>query len=179
MKETGLSSNNQYTPTDLLALTNFSRVRKMMDETMYGEVSLKFKNLTGKISQHSSSMTQIRDHDRYVYFTRHKSGVDFMLGYWLNSFNEKEYPDVSIVIEIGPKIKNRKAIIAKIKEIENSDGKSKLKSYNLDSPTDWAGIYLSRSLKSFLTFDDHIKEIQKFFLISLDKIDKVKSILED
>ncbi|WP_406661374.1 PD-(D/E)XK nuclease family protein [Methanolobus sp. ZRKC3] len=67
MEEYDLSGDNRFTSVDILALTNFPRVRKMMDETMYGEVSDKFTEITGGVSQSSFCLNQIKNHNRYTY----------------------------------------------------------------------------------------------------------------
>jgi len=178
MKEMNLANNNQYTPTDLIALNNFSRVRKMMDDTMYGEVSNKFIKLIGKISTHAKGMTQLRNHDRYIFDSHHAGGFQFLLGYWLNSFNDHEYPEVKLVIEVGPNWDNRKVVVPKLKKIISQEEYSEWGSYALGSPSSWAGIYVSRSLKSFLHSEDHIESIKKFFLSELDRFNQAKIELE-
>ena len=60
--------NNQFTPIDLLTLSNFSKVRKMLDESMYGQVSDRFKEINNGISKNSASLTQLRNYDRYIYW---------------------------------------------------------------------------------------------------------------
>ena len=42
MKLKKLSMSNQFTPSDLITLSNFSQVQTMLDETMYGKTSSKF-----------------------------------------------------------------------------------------------------------------------------------------
>ena len=170
MNNMDLASNNQFSPIDILALTNFSRVKKMMDETMYVEVDEKFKQILGYISQNASSLTQIKYHDRYVYQAKKKGRITFMLGYWLNSRNEKEYPDVALFIEVNPNSNERNKIIGKLNSICE---KNKFWSnYGLDDSS-WAGLYKSKSLKDFLMYEDQVSEIKKFFLNSLNELNKI------
>lgn len=167
MKQINLSMNNQFNPSDIITLTNFTNVRRMMDETMFGAVSKKFKQINKGISQKSASMTQLRDHDRYIYYRSHKERMWCGLGYWMNSRNEKDYPDVGIVIEVAPQSSMRKEIISTFQSIV-SENKS-WKGYNLSNPKAWAGITYGISLQSFLSEDSQTEKLKSFLLQDLNK----------
>ena len=47
----------------------------MLNDTMYGEVSEKFNELAGGMSQSSVSMTQLKDHDLYIYLSFQEEGL--------------------------------------------------------------------------------------------------------
>jgi len=171
LKQINLSMNNQFTPIDLLTLSNFSKVRKMLDESMYGQVSEKFKEINNGISKHSASLTQLRNHDRYIYWADHNEKMWVGLGYWMNSMNEKEYPEIGIVIEVAPNSNKREAITKALSNI--TEKFSDWNGYNLNSPTDWAGIFVGNSLQAFLSSENHIEEIQNYFIDKLNELDKI------
>ena len=146
----------------------------MIDETMYGEVSSKFEKIANGISSKSVPMTQLRHYDRYIYLQYQKNHIWIGLGYWMNSFNkEREYPELKFVIEVSPKspkYSHIKDIMSKIvKENKIWTG------YNLDIPESWSGIYISRSLRSFMHTDNHVENIKTYFNEAIGKYEKVKS----
>jgi hypothetical protein len=99
------------------------------------------------------------------------------LGFMLNTSSPTEYPTVFVLLEV-PSISPRRAeIIKAMKDI--CSNQSEWKGYDLDSPTAWSRIVLGRSLQSFLSEEDHIVAIQKFFLESLDKLSDIKSQYSD
>lgn len=171
MKQINLSMNNQFNPSDIITLTNFTNVRRIMDETMFGAVSKKFKQVNKGISQKSASMTQLRDHDRYIYFRNHKERMWCGLGYWMNSRNEKDYPDIGIVIEVAPQSTSRKEIISTFQSIVSE--KKSWKGYNLSNPKAWAGITYGISLQNFLSEESQTEKIKEFFIKGLEEMEDI------
>lgn len=171
MKQIHLSMNNQFTPIDILTLSNFSKVRKMLDETMYGQVSERFIEINNGISKHSASLTQLRNHDRYIYWADHNEKMWIGLGYWMNSMTDEDYPEIGVVIEVAPNSDKRDSIINSFLSIVEQF--SDWKGYNLNSPMNWAGVYTKSSLQSFLSSEDHINEIKGSFIKKLNELDKI------
>jgi len=171
LKEIKLSMNNQFTPSDLIALSNFSNVQKLMNETMSGDVKKLFNKISGSVSQTSSIMTQLRIHDRYIYTSNQNYKVWTGLGYWMNSHNEREYPDLGIVIEVAPKSEKRKEIISAFKAI--STNFENWESYSLDNVSAWAGVFNRKSLQSFLASQTQIVDIQQYFKHSLKELENI------
>lgn len=171
MKQNNLSMNNQFNPSDIITLSNFTNVRKMMDESMFGKVSKRFKQVNKGHTQRGASMTQLRKHDRYIYYCDHKERLWSGLGYWMNSTNEKDYPDVGIIIEIAPQSIYRKEVISTFKSIVEQ--RKSWRGYNLSNPKAWAGITYGRSLQSFLSDDSQLEKIKEFFLIGIDEMEEI------
>lgn len=73
---------------------------------------------------------------------------------------------------LSPSCPRREEIIAAMKAICKQPG---WKGYDLDDTKSWSKIVLGRSLQSFLSEEDHIAAIQKFFLKSLDELSEIKS----
>ena len=172
MEQTGLSTNNRFSPLDILSLTNFSRVKKMMDETMHGVVSEKFIEATGGISQDASSMTQIKNHDRYIYYKNKKNKIWIGLGYWLNAFNNEEYPGLSFCVEVAPSSAKYDEIKTIMRAIVARE--SDWYGYNLEVEKSWSNIGYSSNLKAFLTKDNHIQAIQDFFLKAIASYQEIE-----
>ncbi|WP_440956202.1 PD-(D/E)XK nuclease family protein [Methanosarcina sp. Mfa9] len=174
MEESNLSVNNRFSSIDLLALTNFPRVKKMMDETMFGEVSEKFERIAGGISQKSSCMTHLKDYDTYVYYQSQTQNYEFgfYLGYWLKNLDMNDYPKVGFSIEVSPNANKRDEIIEAMKNIvEDSENWT---GYGLNASKSWAGIEHLTTLDKFLHEDDHLETVRTHLLNILDEVDEFK-----
>jgi hypothetical protein len=172
MQEHQMAHNNQFSSIDLIALVNFKNSIKLMEQTMWGEVSQQFKMVLGSISQRSTALTQLHRHDRYLMYSVMPDKWWCGLGFLLNTSSSTDYPTVCLVLEVDPQSSRRAEIIESMKAIctENPEWKG----YELDNSRAWSGIVLGRSLQTFLSEDDHIVAIQKFFIKSLDELSNVK-----
>jgi hypothetical protein len=94
------------------------------------------------------------------------------LGFMLDTPNSNDYPTVYLTLEVDPRSPRREDIITAMKAICKQPG---WQGYDLDNTRAWSRIVLGRSLQSFLSDDDHIVAIQKFFLKSLDELSEIKS----
>jgi hypothetical protein len=142
-----------------------------MDESIYGAVSKKFEQINNGVSQKSATMTQLKDKDRYVYYRHHKDSMWIGLGYWMNSTNEKDYPDLNIIIEIAPKTIARQKIITIFKDVVKNN--KNWKGYNLSNPKSWSGIKYTKSLQAFLSEDSQIERIKEYFLDGLNDLELI------
>ena len=173
MEENNMSLNNKFSNIDVLALTNFPKVRKMMDETMFGDVSTKFETIAKGITKSSTCLTQLRDHNRYIYYHWQNSDFWIGLGYWIDPSIITNYPDVGIVMEVSPSAKNRTEIIETMIEIEKTS-QEKWMGYNLTEARAWSGIVRNKSLQNFIHEPDHIIEIKRYFLELLDDVTSIR-----
>jgi hypothetical protein len=172
MQEHQMAHNNQFSSIDIIALANFTKSLKLIDETMWGEVSQKFNTVVGSISQRSTAFTELRYHGRYIMRSK-PYGLWYGLGFMLNTSSLTDYPTVYLSLEVDPNFKNRTEIIAAMKAIcsRNFDWKG----YDLDNSQAWSRIVLERNLQSFLAEEDHILAIKKFFLEALNKLSEIKT----
>lgn len=171
MEEYNMAHNNQFSAIDVIALANFTKSLKMMEEVMWGEVSNKFSQVIGNVKQKSTSMTQISNFGRYIMFT-------FMptwwcgLGFLLKTPDHIGYPSLGLILEVDPKSPHRPEIIEAMKEISAKYG---WQQYEINNPKAWSRIIREKSLQDFLAEEDHIVAIQNFFLESLDELKQIKS----
>mgnify|MGYP007061597913 FL=1 len=166
--------NKQFSQNDIQTLNNFSNVTQMMDETMGGKVLEKFESIDGNISQYSARFTQLRNHNRYIdgHSFAGKHWIGF--GYWFKYYDEQEYPELFVTIELDPKGPKRKKLIDTLKKVTDQEKYQKnWTGYRLDDPSAWAGISYGRSLQDFLEEKDHIKAIQDFFFNAINELDVI------
>jgi PD-(D/E)XK nuclease superfamily len=178
MQEHHMAHNNQFSSIDIIALGNFTNSLKLMEQTMSDEVRNKFKQVLGSVVPlRATAFTQLQKHDRYLMYSWLRDKWWCGLGFMLNTSSPTEYPTVFLLLEVDSKSPHRAEIIKAMKDICSKQ--SEWKGYDLDNPRAWSRIVLGRSLQSFLSEEDRIVAIQKFFLESLDKLSDIKSQYSD
>ncbi len=177
MQEHQMAHNNQFSSIDVIALANFTKSLKLMEQTMWGEVSQRFEKILGSMAPLSTTFTQFRLNERYLMYSWLPYKWWCGLGFMLNTSSSTDYPTVCLVLEVQPQSPCRAEIIEAMKAIckENSDWKG----YDLDNAKAWSRIVLGRSLQSFLSKEDHIATIKEFFLKSLDELSNIKTKYPD
>jgi PD-(D/E)XK nuclease superfamily len=170
MQEHHMAHNNQFSSIDVIALANFTNSLKLMEQTMWGEVSQRFQHVLGSIAKRSTALTELRHHRRYI-MRSNMSKWWCGLGFALNTSNPTDYPTVILMLEVEPSSPHRAEIIKVMKDISRQ---SDWQEYNLGNSTAWAGIFLEKSLQDFLSSEDHIAAIQEFFSQSIKKMKDIK-----
>jgi len=172
MEENNLALNNQFSNIDILSMSNFSKVRNKMDETMGGEVKQKFKEFSENISKSYTRFTEMANHDRFI-FSSNTNKMWWGYGYWLATSNITGYPKVGVILVLTPKSNQHRDFIKIGKELVKSDNK-KWEEGDLAKGAKWPHILQLKSLQEFMSKPDHIKEIKEFFIRALDDIEKIK-----
>ena len=165
-----MAHNNQFSSIDVIAFA-FTKSLKLMDRTMWGEVSEQFKQVLGSILPHRRTLEGIH-HGRYLIYAQMPSQWWCRLGFMLNTSISTDYPTVYLTLEVDPKSQPRAAIIEAMKKICKQP---EWKGYELDDSKAWSRIFLERSLQSFLGEEDQVAAIQKFFLEALDQLSEIKN----
>jgi hypothetical protein len=172
MQEYRMAHNNQFSSIDVLALANFTKALKLMEETMWGKVSQRFKEVVGAIKQRSTALTEVQRYERYLMSASMPSGGWWCgLGFLLKTSNLADYPTVRLMLEVAPNSHHRAKIIDAMKDICNQFG---WQGYGLNEPKAWSGIAREKSLRDFLSQEDHIAAIEEFFLQALNELDEIK-----
>ena len=188
LKVNHMSANNQFSPTDILSLSNFSRVTTMLNRVLDNEVKTQFETSTGSnfVSRRSKydptdRQNQFFWNDRYVLTREKNNGLYIILGFWFNSNDEKEeYPSLRLEVALNVKPGTGEEW-TKIQEIfkkkENSKAKNSelsWQAYNLGKPKDWSNISLTKSMKDILSKEDHLSACAEMFLDFLKDFEKMK-----
>jgi hypothetical protein len=93
------------------------------------------------------------------------------LGFLLKTSNLADYPTVRLMLEVDPNSPRRAEIIDAMKDICSQFG---WQEYRLNEPKTWSGIVREKSLRDFLSQEDHIVAIEEFFLEALNELDQIK-----
>jgi hypothetical protein len=174
MQENGMSQDNQFTPVDVLALANFSKALGLMDATLEAEVGAEFEKIIGVPRKSGRAHVWFLLKEWRLYGLTAYFDPDWwcLLGYRLNVVNSvTDYPDLGIVLQIQKKSGYEPEIISAMREIEK---RTEWHSYNLDKPDEWPFVARTRSLRSFLSEEDHITAIKDYFLALLKELDEIK-----
>jgi PD-(D/E)XK nuclease superfamily len=172
MQEHQMAHNNQFSSIDVIALANFTKSLKLIEQSMWGEVSQKFNQVLGSMLSRAMTRAGLHNHERYLMYSRMSDKWWCGLGFMLDTSNSNDYPTVYLTLEVDPKSQRREEIIVAMKAICKQSG---WQGYDLDNSKAWSRIILGRSLQSFLSEEDHIVAIQKFFLKSLDELSEIKN----
>jgi hypothetical protein len=167
MEENRMAQSNQFTAVDVLTLSNLHRALNLMNETMGGDVRSKFKDVLGFVPR--ARPYSHPEWSGYLLIAR-LDGWECGLGYWWSG-NITDYPTVGIYMEVSPNSKSRQEIINAMQKVGQRSGWS---SYNLDDSTAWADVVRERSLRDFLSEEDHVAEIRAYFLELLEDLAKIK-----
>jgi hypothetical protein len=172
MHEHHMAQNNQFSSVDIIALANFTRSLKLMEETMWGEVSQRFKEILGAIKPKVTALTQVQNHGRYLITASMPNGKWWCgLGFILKTANLADYPTVRLMLEVDPNSQHRTEILEAMWKICQQYG---WQGYDLNNAKAWSGIAREKSLQNFLSEEDHIVAIERFFLQALDELAAIK-----
>lgn len=173
MKERGLSMSRIFSTMDIDVLMNVNRIKEMIQEGLSGPVEEKYNLVTGTKHSITSADSELRNTGRYIYMSNQKDWFWVGIGYWLEGdLIDKEYPDLKVIVGVKPYHKEREKVIDAFKEFSYCN-KSWL-AYGLEYNDKWAGIWRKISLKDLLVGDDHIGNIQQWFLEGLEDIEEFK-----
>jgi PD-(D/E)XK nuclease superfamily len=169
-----MAHNNQFSSIDIIALANFTKSLKIMEETMWGKVSQKFETVLGSVKQRTTALTELQRHGRYLMTIQMDDKWWCGLGFILKTSNSTDYPTVILLLEVDPSSQHRQKLTYAMKDICEQDNQCGWQSYNLSDSTAWSGIFIEKSLQDFLAEPDHIVAVKDFFLKTLDELAKIK-----
>jgi hypothetical protein len=171
MNEYNMAHNNQFSSIDVIALANFTKSLKLMEEAMWGEVSQQFKQVLGAVRNPATALRNLRWQGRYLMSVDMPGRWWCGLGFILKTSNLTDYPKVRLMLEVDPRSQSRTEIIKAMKEIcQQGDWEP----HNLNDSKAWSGIIREKSLQDFLAEEDHIVAIKEFFMQSLDELNTIK-----
>lgn len=154
MKNMGLSSNNQFTPTDLITLSNVRNVFNTMQNCMWGKVSEEFESKIGKLASNIPEVG-IRRHNKY-YYEYKNDGMYVNYGFDLKTDNNS-YPSIFFQIVFEPR-RNEMREVLSAKEFDSWSN------FNINLPQEWFGLYKSISLTNIINSENNISKIEDYFI---------------
>ncbi|MGB3311063.1 MAG: PD-(D/E)XK nuclease family protein [Nodosilinea sp.] len=175
MQEYYMAKSNQFSSADILALMTFPLALDLMKQVMWGKVLHKFEDVLGEHKplgfRKRRALQTIEWHGRYIIISGMPDKWACFIGFFMKSSIPSDYPTIRLVLEVAPNSPKRKEIIEEMRKISNQFN---WKSNSLDVPGSWASISLDKSLKDFISLDDHVYEIEEFFLNALKELEQVR-----
>jgi hypothetical protein len=171
MKENNMSQSNRFSALHSLALTNHHQARALMNETMFGSVKEKFREICGAAGSHAKAMVQLRLFNRYAMIANHGQGVQiqFLLGYYFPDEQPTDSSTFGMYIYVNPKAAAYETISqAMIRFSESTKGSAREWYFWEASDGGWSGIGCDENLESVFAEEDHVKAISKRFEALLD-----------
>lgn len=168
MKNMDLSSNNQFTPTDLITLANINNVFNVMQNCMWGKVSGEFEKKIGKLSAIIPEVG-VRRHNKYYYEYKH-NGMFVSYGFDLST-NKDSYPSVFFQITFEPKRDEMRDVLC-LKEFNTWN------KFNIDISQEWFGIFKGISLSNIINSENNINKIEDCFIDWIDEYCTIENILK-
>ena len=174
MEEGRMSQSNQYSPTDILTMTNLPHVLGLMDETLFGEVSSRFEEVVGNVSTRRAILRQFQ-HRRYVLVGGMISNgyLQCGAGFW---FDEGDYPEVGLLIDMSPNVADKDPVMKMLWDLQREQN---WLGYRLNQPENWPGVYKSKALNEIIMIDDHVRAIKDYLLELLEEVAEIKKRYAD
>lgn len=170
-----MAQSNQFSSVDILALAYFPSALKLMEEVMWGKVLHKFEEILGERKslefRKRRALQNIQWHGRYILASWMPDKWLCFIGFFTRPVDSSGYPTVRLVLEVDPKSSKRQEIINEFRQISNN---SDWNPYNLDTPNAWSSIALEKSLRDFISLDDHVFAIEEFFLNALQDLESIR-----
>lgn len=178
MQEYRMTQGNQFSSLDVLSLANFPSALKLMEATLWGEVNEKFARVLDNhlniALRKRKALNELQKYGRYIITIWMPDGRWWCgLGFFVKTVNSAEYPSVQVRLEVSSNSSKREIIIPAMREICNQF--SNWQGYRLNEPNAWSGIVKERSLRDFLSQEDHVRAIEEFFLESLEDVREIRS----
>ncbi len=173
MQQHGMSQTNRLSAADVVALTGMTRMLAFMRETLSGEVEARLREVSDKrLARRNETLKQLAEQDRY--FLQAIMGRAFWCGAGFNLWQEEpdDYPWLSVLLEVGPQQPGRGDIIDAMRSFAAEC--PECEPYELDNPSEWAGLEWAVDLREVLTADDHMAAARVHFLGGLDDVARMR-----
>jgi hypothetical protein len=174
MQENRMAHNNQFSAVDILTLANLSTFLELMEAVMWEEVVKSFAGLVAENKDHDKKAIETLQRDNWYRMERWvpKQQWACYLGFRVQREDLYGYPAVALQVGVGKGAPRREELIRDMREI---CGKfPNWRANNLDAPDAWSTISLEKNMRDFLSKEDHVFEIKKFFLDSLKELSQIK-----
>ncbi|BAY38368.1 hypothetical protein NIES2111_27150 [Nostoc sp. NIES-2111] len=175
----GMSHTNQISSVDLLTMINFKKTLNFMQATLSDEVNKQFREvLKGFNYTDIDSLSQWKSKNRYISVTslypRRWHVLWCGLGYFsLNPESLTEYPYIGIILEVSPSFAKREKIIEFMRTVVNQKPDLWV-GYELYNPSAWSYIAYRKSLREFLSQEDHLHSIKAFFFECIEEMQAIQ-----
>lgn len=157
MEEIKMAHKNQFSPTDILALSNLPHIFSLMNESLFGEVNEQMIEVFGKASTRARARAELPNQRYIIYSYPHRSKSYWVgVGYF---FDETAYPKCGMVVGHSKNRGYEDEILSVFREVSQLDG---WQGEGVNRPR--ARLYCKRPLNHFLEADDHIQAVKDYFI---------------
>ncbi len=174
-----MDQSNRFTPADALTLGRFRQSISFLDEALRSGPAQRFAEYLGGKNRDAASLTQLRDHNRYVIyrdFDRAHAYFSVVMGYQFGVEGD-DYPELRLQLgaipggAVGSQVSNAfQGLDGSVSGVAHAAPWS---AWDLRPGTNWIGAHLSVPLRALLAADDHLAAVRGTFDGLLDELERV------
>lgn len=165
----------QFSPVDLVAMTNFKRAKTMMDQSLSGDVMNRLQRFgsrdTIKLDQ---AMRQLEHQERYVLVAYQLEGLWVGLGYFMPKDDSFSYPKIGLKLEVNTHAQGNAAVVLEVMQAILRENPGQWSGPPITQTKQWVGIDRVQPLHNFLQKEDHQQEVKKYFLDCLETLEGIR-----
>lgn len=167
MEEQGMARSYHFATSDLLAISKVPRVFETIRRSTREDVKGELEAFTGnKVKGQTHGLNHIRWDWRYIIIASLQDWDLFcFIGYTMDE--PDELPGITVNLESRPNGVGRNVSVAVMRGIADRED---WEDYNLENPSEWAGVYRWKSLADFLSEEDHVAAVKHFFIESIRQL---------
>lgn len=165
MKENNMSQSNRFTAIDLLALTNHSHARSLMEATLAEDIASLFQKETGTLCNPKDRLKQLQQ-NKYTserFWCVGSDQICYELGYWFPNEQPSESPIIGMKIYVFLKGANYPAIAQAMRKFSAANKETRKWGYQESDDDEWEEIGCTKKLEEFFATQDHVAEIKTWF----------------
>lgn len=173
IEEEDLDMSRKFRPEDLYAIRRSSAVFAIIDEALDGKVAKEAREKLGvDIKKAHTRSTELQKHDRYVSEMKiDGDGYAVLLGVsWQDRGfrDERDLPVATMILQCAPSHGSLDAVVAEMDDIRTRD--DDFTDEVETSPNNWRYIERHTPLVDFLSEEDHVAALEKWWCEGLEEL---------
>lgn len=166
MEEQGMARRHQFSTSDLMALSSVPRAFEIFDETLGDEVKSELESFAENRSGANRALWQIRTFGRYITMADLREwDMSCLVGYQM--FTSDDYPTALVQLETSPTSAGRETAIVVMKKVALRED---WEAVDLNATGSWSNVVRTRSVAHFLSEEDHVAAVKRFFVESIRQL---------
>lgn len=175
METNHMAQNLQFSPIDLLALTNFRQAKSMMDQSLDGEVLVRLQKFGGSGLKLTSAIKQFDWHGRYIIFADQRNGLWVGIGYFMPDDDAFTYPRVGLTMEVNTRAPGDAKVVVEAMQAIMREKPIEWTGDNVTVTNHWVSIHRVKPLHDFLSGEDHQHQVKSYFLDCLKELEEIRT----
>jgi hypothetical protein len=172
-EENKMTLGNQFSVTDLAALSGFRSVERLMAHTISDEVSTLFAKTFGDVTNRKKALGLLESGQYGLYQGFGSWDFSCLLGYWLPESETTTFANLGFCYYSNPKSSIHNVTETAFRSF--ASGRSHWETADLGSLKTWSTLSCRKRLNAFVGAEDQVKAIKGFFSDCLREANEFKS----